>query len=109
MAEHGQAQIELVAGIPLLLLAGLLALQLLGAGYAQSLADGAAEAGAIAAADGRDPERAASDGIPGWAARDVEVSVDDGLVEVEIEPPALLPGLSGALTVSSRAYARPGG
>jgi len=40
--EAGQATVELVAALPALLLAGLLALQLLATGYALTLADGAA-------------------------------------------------------------------
>jgi hypothetical protein len=109
MAERGQAQIELIAGIPLLLLAALVALQLLAVGYSQSLADGAAEAGAIAAADGRDALEAAEAGMPGWARGRIDVDVDDGRVEVALDPPALLPGLAGHLGVSSDAYARPAG
>ena len=50
MDERGQASVELLAGIPALLLAGLLALQLLAVGYSVTLADGAAEAGALALA-----------------------------------------------------------
>ncbi|MFN8152499.1 MAG: hypothetical protein U0R24_15425 [Solirubrobacterales bacterium] len=103
----GQAQIELIAGIPLLLLAATIALQLLAVAYSQSLADGAAEAGAIAAADGRDPVEAARAGLPGWAQDRVDVDSDDGRVEVALDPPALLPGLSGRLGVASDAYARP--
>jgi len=107
MAERGQAQIELVAGIPILLLVALIALQLLAVGYAQSLADGAAEAGAIAAADGRGSEDAARAGLPGWAEERVEVEADGGEVTVELDPPALLPGLSDRLGVSATAFARP--
>jgi hypothetical protein len=105
--SSGQAQIELIAGLPLLALAAVVAMQLGAVGYAQSLADGAAEAGAIAAADGRDVEAAVRAGLPGWAERRVEVAVDDGRIAVELDPPALLPGLAGRLGVSSRAYARP--
>ncbi len=105
--QAGQAQLELVAGIPLLLLAATIALQLLAVGYSQSLADGAAEAGAIAAADGRDPEAAARAGLPGWARGRVEVEAADGGVAVSLSPPALLPGLAGHLGVGSSAYARP--
>ncbi|MFN8114041.1 MAG: hypothetical protein U0R51_12695 [Solirubrobacterales bacterium] len=105
--ESGQAQIELIAGLPLLALAALIALQLLAVGYAQSLADGAAEAGALAAADGRDPAAAARDGLPGWARGRVEVDVDGGRIEVELDPPAIVPGLGGRLGVSSDAWARP--
>ena len=50
MAERGQATVELVAALPVLLLAGLVALQLLVAGYTMTLADGAAGAGALALA-----------------------------------------------------------
>ena len=105
--DSGQAQLELIAGIPLLLLAATIALQLLAVGYSQSLADGAAEAGAIAAADGRDPLEAARGGLPGWARGRINVDAEDGRVEVALEPPALLPGLGGHLGVSSDAYARP--
>lgn len=108
-AEGGQAQLELIAGLPLLLLASLVALQLLAVGYAQSLADGAAEAGAIAAADGRDEEEAARSGLPGWAEGRVEVESDHGRVSVELAAPALLPVLRERLSVSSSAYARPDG
>ena len=104
--QGGQAQLELIAGIPLLLLAATIALQLLAVGYSQSLADGAAEAGAIAAADGRDPLDAARAGLPGWAKGRIDVDEDEGTVEVAIDPPALLPGLAGHLGVSSHAYAR---
>lgn len=107
--EDGQAQLELIAGIPAMLLAALIALQLLGVAYAQTLADGAAEAGAIAAADGRDPEQAVRSGLPGWADRSFTVGVDGGEVTVEVSPPALLPGLAGRLGVSSVAFARPAG
>lgn len=106
-SRAGQAQLELIAGLPLLLLAALVALQLLAVAYSQSLADGAAEAGAIAAADGRDELQAARDGLPGWASSRVDVDADAGRVEVELEPPALLPGLAGHLGVSSTAYAKP--
>ena len=107
--ESGQAQLELIAGLPLLALAAVIALQLLAVGYSQSLADGAAEAGAIAAADGREPAAAARAGLPGWARDRVEVDVDGGRVKVELDPPAILPGLGGRLGVSSDAWARPDG
>ena len=107
--ESGQAQLELIAGLPLLALAAVIALQLLAVGYSQSLADGAAEAGAIAVADGREPAAAARAGLPGWARDRVEVDVDGGRVEVELDPPAIVPGLGGRLGVSSDAWARPDG
>src|SRR5215210_6957109 len=105
----GQAQLELIAGIPTLLLASLIALQLLAVGYAQTLADGAAEAGAIAAADGRDPAVAARSALPGWTTGRIDVEATGGEVRVELDPPTLLPGLGGRLGIESRAYAKPEG
>lgn len=106
-AEKGQSTVELVAALPVLLLAGLLALQLLATGYALTLADGAAEAGALALASGRPAVPAARDAVPGWAADRVDVSVSGGRVTVRLRPPSPLPVLAGALTVTSSATARP--
>jgi hypothetical protein len=106
-AEAGQAQVELVAAVPLLLAATLVVLQLLAAGFSQTLADGAAEAGALAAAAGREPEAAVRSALPGWAERRVRVHADDGLIQVELVPPTPIPGLARHLTVGSEAWARP--
>ena len=66
--ERGQASVELLAGVPALILAGLIALQLLAVGYATTLADGAVEAGAMALVAGREPEgRRSESALPGWA------------------------------------------
>ena len=104
----GQASVELLAGLPALLLAGLICFQLLAAGYALTLADGAAESGALASAAGADPERAAREALPGWAGDRVEVEAGGGAVRVELRPPAAIGPLDDWLTVSSRAWARPG-
>lgn len=104
--QGGQATIELVAGLPALLLAGLIALQLLAAGYALTLADGAAEAGALALASGRPAAGAVRDALPGWAKDEVGLSVQGGRVEVRLRPPSLLPGAGDRLIVTSFAFAR---
>lgn len=104
--EEGQASVELVAALPALLLAGLLALQLLAAGYALTLADGAAEAGALALAAGRPAAQAARDALPGWAAGEVEVTVRGGEVTVRLRPPSPIGTVGERLTVSSSAAAR---
>jgi len=106
MAERGQATVELVAALPALLLAGLMALQLLVAGYAMTLADGAAEAGALALASGGSAADAAREALPGWAEDDVSVSVDRGEVLVRLRPPSPIPALSERLEISSSASAR---
>jgi hypothetical protein len=104
--ERGQATVELIAALPLLLLAGLVALQLLAAGYALTLADGAAEAGALALASGGSAAEAAREALPGWAEEDVEVAVEGGRVTVRLRPPSPLPSLADRLAVSSSAAAR---
>jgi hypothetical protein len=106
--QVGQATVEALAAIPLLLLAGAVALQLLVAGYVLTLADGAAEAGALALASGRSARDAATASLPGWAESGAEVTVRGGEVRVTLRPPSPLPGLARALTAESTAYARPG-
>jgi hypothetical protein len=107
MGERGQATVELVAALPALLLAALVALQLLAAGYALTLADGAAEAGALALASGDSAGEAAREALPGWAEDDVSVAVDGEEVSVRLRPPSPIEGLADRLTVSSSAAVRP--
>jgi Flp pilus assembly protein TadG len=104
---RGQATVELVAALPALLLAAIVALQLLAAGYALTLADGAAEAGALALASGGSADEAVRSALPGWAEDDVAVSVSDGTVSVRLRPPSPLPALAEKLTVTSAASVRP--
>jgi hypothetical protein len=106
MAERGQATVELVAALPALLLAALVALQLLVAGYALTLADGAAEAGALALASGGSAAEAARAALPGWAEDDVSVAVEGGRVSVRLLPPSPIEALSERLVISSSAAAR---
>jgi hypothetical protein len=105
--SSGQATVELVAALPALLLAGLLALQLLAAGYSLTLADGAAEAGALALAAGRPAAVAAREALPGWARNDVEVRVSGERVAVRLRPPSPFGAIADRLAVTSSAAARP--
>jgi hypothetical protein len=105
--EAGQSTVELVAALPALLLAGLVALQLFATGYALTLADGAAEAGALALATGRPAREAARAALPAWAEDEVEVAVRGGRVSVRLRPPSPLPALADSLAVTSTAAARP--
>ena len=107
MAERGQATVELVAALPALVLAALVALQLLAAGYAMTLADGAAEAGALALASGGPAAEAARAALPGWAEDEVSVTVEGGTVSVRLRPPSPIESLSERLAVSSSAAVRP--
>lgn len=104
--EVGQASVELVAGIALLVLAALACLQLLVAGYALSLVDGAAEAGALALAAGETPEAAVRGALPAWARDGAEIEVEGGRVALRLRPPAALPAIARALEVSSSAWVR---
>jgi hypothetical protein len=106
-AASGQASVELLAALPALALAAVLGLQLLFVGYTLTIADGAAEAGAVAAAAGRNAREAARDALPGWARGRAAVKTADGRVRVAIRPPAPLAALAEALEVSSEAWARP--
>ena len=105
--DAGQASVELLAGIPALILAGLVALQLLAVGYAATLADGAVEAGALAVAAGEPAEPAVEAALPGWARDRVNTDVAGGRVEVTVRPPALLGSLARALEVGDVAWVRP--
>jgi hypothetical protein len=105
--SRGQASVELVAALPALLLAALVALQLLATGYAITLADGAAEAGALALASGGSAAEAARAALPGWARDDVAVSVAGGTVSVRLLPPSPIPSIANHLAVTSSASARP--
>jgi hypothetical protein len=102
----GQASVELLASVPVLLLAGLVALQLLAAGYSLTLADGAAEAGALALAAGLPAEPAVRESLPGWADDRVEVERSGGRITVSLWPPAAIAAVGRALEVSSSAWVR---
>ena len=104
--EAGQASLELLAGVPALLLAGLVCLQLLAAGYTLTLADGAVEAGALALAAGRPAAPAVRDALPGWAERRVDVDVDGGRIAVTLRPPSPIDGLAERLATESSAWVR---
>ena len=92
--EAGTASVELVAAIPLLLLALAVAAQIALAGQALWSASVAARAGARAALVGNDPKAAARQALPDVMRDGAEVSEgDDGSVAVKIPVPTLLPDL----------------
>jgi hypothetical protein len=99
--QCGQASVELVSLVPLVLAVGLVAGQLLAVGYSSVLAGNAAEAGALALAGGGDARAAVKEALPGWSR--TRVSVRGGEVRVELRPPTLLRALSGELEVSAEA------
>jgi hypothetical protein len=104
--ERGQASVELLAGVPALVLAGVIAFQLLAVGYASSLAGDAAEAGAMALAAGRAPAPAVRDALPGWARDRVELREAQGAITVRLRPPSPFGAVADRLEVSSSAWVR---
>jgi Flp pilus assembly protein TadG len=104
--EDGTASVELVALVPFLLLAVLVAAQIGLAGEALWSAGVAARAGARAALVGGDAEAAASRALPSAMRAGAEVSAGDTVL-VRVDIPRLLPGLP-RLTVGTRAALGPG-
>ena len=90
--DRGQAAVELVVAVPLLLALLALVGQLAVAGYALWAAGDAARAGARAAHVGGDAERAALSALPDWLERGAEID-PEGRVEVRLRAPALVPGV----------------
>lgn len=101
--ERGQATVELLGSIPLVIALGLVLLQLLAVGYAAVLAGNAAEAGALALAGGGDARAGARAALPGWSRSRVSVSVRGGEVSVRLRPPSPLGALARRLAVTARA------
>jgi hypothetical protein len=99
--EGGTASIEMVAVVPFLLLAVLVAAQVGLAGAALWSAGVAARAGARAELVGGDAEAAARQALPPAMRGGVEVNADD-VVSVRVGIPKLLPGLP-RLTVGAKA------
>ena len=104
--ERAQASAELVAIVPLALLAALAIGQLVVAGWALVSAGEAARAGARAAHVGARAEVAARRSVPD-ALEPAEVSAEDTEVTVRVRAPALIPGLP-AIPVAASTRLDPG-
>jgi hypothetical protein len=89
--SRGQAAVELVAVLPLVVLLGLLAWQAVVFGQAVWLSGAAARAAARAAAIGYDPAAAARSVLPDSLGRGLDVSAgDDGSVTLRLVVPAVV-------------------
>jgi hypothetical protein len=93
--QRGQASVELVAALPVALLAGLAAWQLALLGHAAWLAAHAARAAARADAVGRSPEGAARSVLPHSLERGLVVKRSGRRVRVRVRVPLLLRKGSG--------------
>jgi len=105
--ERGQAAVELLGTLPLMLAVAIAAAQLLAVGYSSVLAGNAAEAGALALARGGDARTAAREALPGWSRARARFSAAGGEVRVRLRPPTLLRALAGELEVTGRAAVEP--
>ena len=89
--QRGQASVELVATLPFLLLAGVVAWQLALCGHTLWLTANAARAAARADVVGRSPARAARSALPRSMEDDLEVRrLPEGGVRVSVRVPFLL-------------------
>lgn len=97
-AERGQASVELVAILPLLVACALIGAQALSAGWALWSAGNAARAGARAEHVGGDAERAARRALPPRLRDEARIAGPDAHrdeIRVNVRAPALIPSLDG--------------
>src|SRR4051794_37155447 len=88
--ECGQASVELLGALPVVLLLGAVLLQLLAIGYSATLAGSAAEAAALAVAGGGDAGAAARAAVPHWTRAGMRVQAGGGRGSVRLRPPSPL-------------------
>ena len=105
--QRGQASVEVVALLPLLVAAALAIAALLAAGQARELAGHAAAAGAMALLQGGDPEEAAREAAPSLPASRMRVRVEGRRVRVRVRPRAPLGIGSSLLEATAVADAGP--
>lgn len=100
--QRGQASVELVAALPLVLLAGLLAWQLALAGHTAWECAHAARAAARADAVGRSAEAAARSAVPRSLERGLSVRrLREGGVRVSLRVPLVVRAWRGPVTVAA--------
>jgi Flp pilus assembly protein TadG len=104
----GQASVEVVALLPLLLVIALVVFCVVAAHGADEQAGAAAEAAALALIQGGDPRAAALAALPRHA--DARIAIDGRAVDVHVRPrlPLPLPGLPERLAGDGRAVAGTG-
>ena len=102
--ERGQASVELVAAVPVVLLVGAIAWQLALAGHAAWLTANATRAAVRAEAVGESPAAAARSALPKSLERGLEVKrADSGRIRVSTRIPWVLIGSPGPLGVTAEA------
>jgi hypothetical protein len=106
-ADAGQASIELIAFLPLVLLIALTVFSFAAAQAAEDEAGAAAEAGALAVLQGRDPREAARDALPESARGRARIDIDGRSIHVRVRPSLPLRALADRLTGDEHAHAGP--
>jgi hypothetical protein len=102
--ERGQASVEMVATLPLVLLVALVVWQLAIAGHAAWACANAARVAARAAAVDKDAERAARSALPRRLESGLRVrELDDGAIDVRVRVPLVVRAWGTIATVRARA------
>ncbi|HEX8647462.1 MAG TPA: TadE/TadG family type IV pilus assembly protein [Thermoleophilaceae bacterium] len=99
----GQASVETVAALPLVLLVGAIVWQLALAGHTAWLCAHAARAAARAEAVGGDGEQAARSALPGSLERGLRVETGGGGVRVHVRVPLIARRWRGPVAISASA------
>jgi uncharacterized protein (UPF0333 family) len=105
--SRGQASVELVALLPLVLIIGVAVLTLLAARAASGQAAAAAQAGAMALIQDADAREAARDALPSDARRRATIRLDGRKVTVTVRPQTRIGFLGDALSATVSANAGP--
>jgi pilus assembly protein CpaE len=100
--ESGQATVELLGLLPLLVLLALACLQVAVAGQAWWMARAAAQHAARAAAIGADPRSAAFSRLPSGARSGATVTSEPGGVVVKLRVPRVLGADVGSLSATAQ-------
>lgn len=106
-SARGQATVELVGLLPLLVAVAFAAFTVLAAGAASEAARASAEAGAVALLQGGSAREAARRALPPWAPRRARIRVDGRRVIVAVRPRTPLDALDALLVRRAEAYAGP--
>jgi hypothetical protein len=105
--EHGQASVELVALLPLVLVIGLAIAAILASQAAAGQAGAAAQAGAMALLQDADGAAAARGALPPAVRDRAVVRVRDRVVTVTVRPSTPVGFLRGQLAATASAHAGP--
>jgi hypothetical protein len=105
--DAGQASVELVALLPIVLIIGVAILTLLAARAASGQAAAVAQVGAVALIQDEDAREAARDALPPDARRRATIHLDGRALTVTVRPETRIGFLGDALSATASANAGP--